>query len=263
MGSIWYAASARSPWWNQEGLLTHKVGRGRTDQVASDQLLDRSAGIAPLAFGTELVNRTQVEDLSHHRSAPEECALGVVQLIQTGGQQSLDRRRDRNPLEIRRRDPAIALAPDHPIVDQHRNRLLREQRVALGGVDDPRTRGVVDASDQVLHEPLGFLGRQGLQRDRGRVELPAAPVRPEVQQIRPRHADHQDRRVPAPVGDLIHEVEQAGLSPLQVVQHDDQRLRTGQALQEPADGPSDLLRGERQPRLPADELRDPRRDLRG
>ena len=73
-------------------------------------------------------------------------------------------------------------------------------------------RGVVDASDQVLHEPLGFLGRQGLQRDRGRVELPAAPVRPEVQQIRPRHAD-QDRRVPAPVGDLIHEVEQAGLSP--------------------------------------------------
>jgi len=196
------------------------------------------------------VNRTQVEDLSHHRSAPEECALGVVQLIQTGGQQSLDRRRDRNPLEIRRRDPAIALAPDHPIVDQHRNRLLREQRVALGGVDDPRTRGVVDASDQVLHEPLGFLGRQGLQRDRGRVELPAAPVRPEVQQIRPRHADHQDRRVPAPVGDLIHEVEQAGLSPLQVVQHDDQRLRTGQALQEPADGPSDLLRGERQPVCP-------------
>ena len=141
-----------------EGLFTNQVGRGGTDQVTADQLLDQPAGVVPLALGTELADRPQVEDLSDHRGAPEQRALRVIQPIQTRGQQRLDRRRDRDPFEILRRDPTIALSSDHAVVHQHRHRLLGEQWIALGGLDDPRSRGTVDAADQVVDEPFGLLG---------------------------------------------------------------------------------------------------------
>jgi len=53
-----------------EGLFTNQVGRGGTNQVAADQLLDQSAGVVPLALGAELTDRPQVEDLSDHRGPP-------------------------------------------------------------------------------------------------------------------------------------------------------------------------------------------------
>lgn len=45
------------------------------------------------------------------------------------------------------------------------------------------------------------------------------------------------------VRDVLEEVEKGRLRPVQVVHHDDERTRSGERLEEPADRPEDLLAG--------------------
>ena len=62
-----------------------------------------------------------------------------------------------------------------------------------------------------------------LEQERGRVELAAAPVRSSVEKLGPRDAEEEDRRVAREVGDVLDEVDELGLGPLQVVDHGDLR----------------------------------------
>ena len=58
------------------------------------------------------------------------------QAVQPRGQQRLDRWRDRDLAEAGHRDPAIAAALEEAPVDEHRNHLFDEQRVAFGRAAD-------------------------------------------------------------------------------------------------------------------------------
>ena len=71
--------------------------------------------------------------------------------------------------------------------------------------------------------------------------LPPPQAGTRVEQLRPGHADEQDRRVAAQVGDVLDEVEEGGLAPVDVVEHDHDRLLHGARLQQLAKSPGDLL----------------------
>ena len=72
---------------------------------------------------------------------------------------------------------------------------------------------------------------QPLQQDRGRVELAAAPAGAVVQKLRASEAHEQDRRVARPVGNVLDEIEEGRLAPLQVVEDDDEGSFAGLRLE--------------------------------
>ena len=61
------------------------------------------------------------------------------------------------------------------------------------------------------------LGAERLEQQRRRVELSAAPARPRVEQLRACDAEEEDRRVARQVRDVLDEVDEDRLRPLQVV----------------------------------------------
>ena len=118
------------------------------------------------------------------------------------------------------------------------------------------------APEEVAGEPAGLSRRQGLEEDRGRVVLPAAPGATRVEQLRSSHADDEQRRVAHPVGDVLDQVEKRRLGPVDVVEDDDERLLLRERLEQPAHGPERLL-GRAAGAVPADDRGDPLGDDRG
>ena len=81
-----------------------------------------------------------------------------------------------------------------------------------------------------------------------------------LEQIRASHADDQDRRVADPAEQVLDQVQEGRLGPLQVVEGDHERRVRREALEQPADRPHRLLRGARAAG-DSDRARDPGRDL--
>ena len=81
-----------------------------------------------------------------------------------------------------------------------------------------------------------------LELDRRRRQLAAAPRRTRLEQLLAAHAQQQDRRVPRRVGDVLDQVEQARLRPVDVVEEQHQRPLPRQPLEEPANRPERVLR---------------------
>ena len=102
----------------------------------------------------------------------------------------------------------------------------RRRRADFRGVlEDPVAQRLSDAlaGKQLVDEPIGLGRREWLEEHVHRIELAAAPRGPDVEQLGASHADHEDRRVAAEVGDVLDEVEEHGLSPVQIVEHDHER----------------------------------------
>ena len=82
-----------------------------------------------------------------------------------------------------------------PRLPRERGHLLEEERIPLGGLEDSRPRpGLeLDAVEQPVGELRGDVVVERLQQDRRRVQLPARPSRPDVEQLGPRDAEQEDR----------------------------------------------------------------------
>ena len=100
---------------------------------------------------------------------------------------------------------------------QHAHVLLCVERITAGAVEELRLRAgleqrpVAQRRDQLRR----LVGRQRRQRDVRGVELPSAPRRPSLEQLQPRRAEDQHRDVSHPVREVLDEVEQAVVGPLQ------------------------------------------------
>ncbi len=117
---------------------------------------------------------------------------------------------------VARRHPVAVRAFEQAVVDQHREHLLDEERVAFGRIGHPAwtSVGQLRPAEEVLDELSGLGLVQRLEQDRGRVELAAAPAGSAVEQLGSREANEQDRRVPSPVGDVLDEIEEGRLRPI-------------------------------------------------
>ena len=115
--------------------------------------------------------------------------------------------------------------------------------MSLGRCDDPFADRSVDRIDreQVRHEGSGLRCRERLEVDRRGVQLAAAPRRSRVEELWPRHAREQQRRLDDPVGEVLDEIEHRGLCPLHVVDHERDWLPASEPFEESADRPQRLL----------------------
>ena len=120
-----------------------------------------------------------------------------------------------------------------------REELLGEERVARCDVDDALASFAVSslASGKRGEQRDRLLLGQGLEHERS-----LGPRRPLVEQLGPREADGEDRPG-GPLRELLDQVEQRRLGPVDVLEHEQQRTLAGERLEEAADGPRALAGG--------------------
>src|SRR4029079_1641508 len=87
--------------------------------------------------------------------------------------------------------------------------------------------------DRVVLEPIEVHGRE--------VRKAHAPGRAGVEQLRPAERHDEDRMPTRPMPEVLDEVEQARVSPLQILEQEDDRSRLCIGLEEPPPGGKQLL----------------------
>ena len=122
---------------------------------------------------------------------------------------------------------------------QQRHHLLHEQRVALGSLLDPGLEVFVQLGE-ALDQHHGLGGGKRFEQHRRRIDLAAAPARPAVEEIRPRHAEQEDGGVARKVGHVLDQVEERGLAPVEVVEHADEGLHPGNRFELLAERPGNF-----------------------
>ena len=125
-------------------------------------------------------------------------------------------------------------------------------------VGDPlhRRRRASPPAEEVRDQLVAILAAERLEEDDVAFGLPAAPVRACVEQLGPRHADEQDRRVARPLGDVLDEVEEAPAPPSGCRRRRRPAAGWREHLEEPADRPK-VSPAQRLRRRQPDELGDP------
>jgi hypothetical protein len=232
--------------------------RGRHARL--DEMLPAKRGDDPLQLRCdlardELLQRVLGKDEPRDGGRLDDGALLRPQEIQTGREKRLDRRRHRDLLDTSRRHPPPVLLPEDAFVDHHREHLLDEERVPLGGLDDAGSGAGVQLRrpEEVLRHPRGVARRERLERQGGgSVQL--LPGGSDVEELVAGEADEQDGPLRRPEH-VLDEVEQGGFRPVDVLEDDDEGSGGRHGLEQLADAPESLLDRELVPRE-ADGRRD-------
>jgi hypothetical protein len=196
-------------------------------QLAVDEVVQRRVDVEP---GVELRDRAAPEDTADEGAVPHHRA-GV-------GRQAVDARRDQRLNRVG--DPhgtAVALLGEHP------HGLLDEERVALRLLEQrlPQAGGQRRTRDEAVDELLRLVVGERSEVDRDRPATASAPAGPRLEQLWPGEAHDQDGSGVDAVGQVLDEVEQRLLRPVQVLEAQDERLRLRQVDRPLVRGPGDLL----------------------
>lgn len=206
-----------------ERIPPSHVGRGRTDQVLSQQRAQQILRAERL--GDQRSHGVQLEDLTDDGRGLAHEPLVAREPVETRGEQRGDRGRHLDGPEVHR--PLVLLLDQHldqhAVIQQHLEHLLHEQGIALRrGTDalaDLGREGRV--TQEVLDERVRLRLRQRLEVDARRVPFASTPSRPLLQQLRSGHAQQRDRCVAGPVSSVLDHVQQGRLRPMDVVEHSD------------------------------------------
>ncbi len=208
------------------------------------------ADVVSDGVGGQVLHRIAHEHLPDDGSGLDHGSLVPRQPVETGGEERLDRRRHGRPLDPARRAPAPVLEADEPLVDEHREQLLDEERVSLGRLDDSCSHALVEAraSEEMLRDGARVLCRERLELDAA-CSVRRRPFGHPLDELPPGRADDEKGRV-AVRHDVLDELEQGRLGPVDVVEDEDERPVRSELLEELAGGPRQVLHRERLLREP-------------
>ena len=233
----------------------------RLDELAPPKRLQARIEVGDVG-GQQMRDGSARELPSDDGGALEDRTLRGPEALDARREQRVDRRRHLERGQLHAGRPAVALASEDPVVHQHADQLADEERVALAGRQHAARdrRRQLFGPDDVGGEPRRRARVEAAERRHRRDEVArAGERRAAVAQLRTRgHQDHEPHAGP-PLHEVLDQVEQQGLRPLHVVdhQHDGPHCRGG--AQEAAHDEERLL-GRR--RRAGEERRDAGRDAR-
>ncbi len=131
------------------------------------------------------------------------------------------------------------------LVLQRGNQLLREQRVALRGLDHPRPHVRHKRSArQTFRDELDLARVERLEEHGVDVSARCSPRRARFEQLRSGQAEEEERFA-CRVCEVLDQVEERRLCPVHVFQDDDERLPIRYCLEEASDRREELVRSSR------------------
>jgi hypothetical protein len=221
-------------------LVAESVGRFRLDEVPARERHQRRAHVEV----DERLHHSGRKRLSIHRRSLGNAALGFGKPVEPRREQRVDRVRDRR----------------FTAFERGRQQLLDEERIPGRTGEDRRTPLVADlgVGGEALEQHVGLVGAECVEEDRRRAQTAACPLRPGVEELRPREAEQEDRSS-RELGNVLHEVEERRRRPVQILEGEDDRPLSRKRFEQAASRPGRLLDRARRRRL-ARRGSDPRRD---
>ena len=165
--------------------------------------------------------RSGPEDLADHRRVLEDRLFLGREAVEARGDDPLERLGERHVF----RGAALEVELCE---------LLCVQRVALRAIQ----QRLLDlgrqnaAREDLRDQDRGLLRGEGSEPDHRGVQRSAAPARAALEQLRPRAADDEERDAAQPIDELVDEVEQALVGPVQVLEHEHERPLVGECFEE-------------------------------
>ena len=166
------------------------------------------------------------------------------QPVEAAGDERRERLGDREVGQVADRPIRPALVREPSLGEEHPDRLHCVERDSA--------RPPHDRADRVLRQARYETGQElahrrlweRVQVERGEVALARAPARPLLEQLRAGERDDIDGNVPAPLHEVVDEVEQARVGEVRVLEDHDHRGGRREALEEGPPGSEQLLRAD-------------------
>ena len=213
---------------HEEMAEAERILSGEQRPVRADQLLANERGQLgrePRLLGRERLDDAVVEHLALDGAALEHGPLRRVELVEARREERLERRRHL--------DFAVAGRL------HHRRHLLDEERVSARGVQDPFAASQRSSSPRRCSRSISCSASSADERLQ---PYDAAPAAAAVEQLRPRHAEEQEWYAGRQERDVLEQIEQHVLSPLDVVEDGDERRLGRHRFEQLAERPRDLVR---------------------
>jgi hypothetical protein len=143
------------------------------------------------------------------------------------------RRRERvDPRRDRRSDGRRQLL-GRRVVDERCHELLDEQRIAPGGLDDAVDGALLCVHEQRAGDARCLVRGEWREWQGGVPEHARAPRRPPLDELGPREREEHHRVVPNVGHEVIDQVKHRVIRPVQVLEHEQERVAFGHVLDEP------------------------------
>ena len=130
-----------------------------------------------------------------------------------------------------------------PVVDEHRDHLLDEQRIAFRHIGNaiPDVQCGLGLTEQLRDQTVAGRLVQRLELARGASTGALAPVRMPLEELRPADAEQENRNGRRVARHVLEQREERRLGPLGVVEHGDEWAGVCQSREKRSDGPETLL----------------------
>src|SRR5262249_10511028 len=154
----------------------------------------------------------------------EDDSLVLWKEVDPRGDQCPERGRNREHRKLGRRPPP-AFVSQYVAIYERAEQLFDEEWVSCRGTGDVLAYRLREGglAEEVVDQTLGLVLGERFERRGARPRQPASPGRADVQELRTREADDQNP-VARALGDVLDEIEQGRLGPLEVVENDEHRL---------------------------------------
>ena len=215
--------------------LAEKPAAVRLDQLGAAQRLELGVELGGIAL-QQVCDRGAREPAPDDRRALEERALVGAQALDARREQCVDGRRHLEPRELDAGDPAVAVAPQRSVVDEHAHELAHEEGVALARREHaPDQRGgQLLGADRVGGEPRGRARLQpGEHHHLGHYTAWCRQRRAQLAELGARAEQDEERHAARPLHQVLGQVEEQRLGPLHVVDDQHDGPRRGQRREQP------------------------------
>ena len=193
--------------------------------------------------------------LAEHRAALDQAALLGPKRVESRRHQRVQGLRNLQILDSTGRAIHVAIAGQKGAIEQHADRFDRIERHALCPVEYPAAQVVRKAGDEPVEKIAHRRGGERFEVERTEAPLAGTPARSLVAELRSGERQHEQRMAARPVQQILEEVEQTGVRPLKIFEHEDRRRIVRQALEEDSPGREEVLLVSRNALIEPQEVR--------
>ena len=191
-----------------EHVLAGRRGAVGTDQLLLDERDELGGDGRRTGLPEERCERARLEAPALYRGVLQHRPLSRIEPGDARRQHRLDGRGQRGVSPLR----------------TDRRKLLEEERIALGELHDARRRvGAELLGPGALDERARLVLRKRVEREQRARGHRRRPGGPHLDELRPRQADEQDRVLAGEGDDVLEQVQEARLRPLDVIDDGHQR----------------------------------------
>ena len=233
-------------WWNRNASSSSERERSGLHELLLDQRAEALAHAVANALGQEMRHGVLDEDLPDDRGRLDHGSLVRLEVVEARREQRVDRRRHDGAVDVRGRR---ASCPRSKRMSPSSMSIETSCSTKSGFPSEASTtRARMRSSRPALPSRCSVIARvsSSVRRSSSIRVAPGdgGPLGMALEELVARRADHEQRRVLGCLEDVLDEVEEARLGPVDVLEEDDERSRPGERLQQLPCPPDELLAGE-------------------